>query len=372
MTASRDPELSVIVPCFNEERTLGACVERLRRTVGAQYATEILIIDDGSTDGSAAVIESLSRTDAGVRAVRHARNRGKGAALRTGFEHARGRYVAVQDADLEYDPRDLIGLVEILRQGQADVVFGSRFLSGGPHRVLYFWHSMANGFLTLLSNMFTDLNLTDIETGYKVFRRDVTDQLNLQEDGFGIEPELVAKVAALRVRIYEAGISYHGRTYAEGKKIGARDGLWALYCVLRYNAHHAPWLLQFAVYLCVGGLAALINVLAFAGLMRAGLPVGQAAAVAFLAAALVNYMLCISVIFRHKVRWSAGGETLMFLLVVAAVGTVDVMTTRALVQSGWAPVAAKLAATAVGLALNFAGRRLLVFPAPSPGPWKPR
>jgi len=235
MTASRDPELSVIVPCFNEERTLGACVERLRRTVGAQYATEILIIDDGSTDGSAAVIESLSRTDAGVRAVRHARNRGKGAALRTGFEHARGRYVAVQDADLEYDPRDLIGLVEILRQGQADVVFGSRFLSGGPHRVLYFWHSMANGFLTFLSNMFTDLNLTDMETCYKMVRADLFKSLPLTADRFGVEVELTARLAQARARIWEIPITYSGRTYAEGKKIGWRDGAAALWHILRFN-----------------------------------------------------------------------------------------------------------------------------------------
>jgi glycosyltransferase involved in cell wall biosynthesis len=366
------PELSIVVPCFNEARTLRLCVERLRQTVGARYACEILLVDDGSTDGTPALVEALAREDASVRGIRHARNRGKGAALRTGFRQARGAFVAVQDADLEYDPQDLIGLVEILKQGQADVVFGSRFLSGGPHRVLYFWHSLVNGFLTLLSNMFTDLNLSDIETGYKVFRRDVLEQLALEEDGFGIEPELVAKVAALRVRIYEAGISYHGRTYAEGKKIGVRDGVWALYCILRYNAHRAPWPMQFAAYLFVGGLAAAVNLAVFAGLIAAGWAVGPAATAAFVAAALVNYALCILVIFQHKIRWSAGTEILMFLLVASAVGVFDVTTTRGLVQIGWSPVAAKLAAIAIGLALNFAGRRLLVFPEVSPGPWKPQ
>jgi glycosyltransferase involved in cell wall biosynthesis len=177
--------------------------------------------------------------------LHHDYNRGKGAALRTGFQHATGNFVAVQDADLEYDPQDLKRLLGPLRDGVADAVFGSRFLSHGAHRVLYFWHYLGNALLTFLSNMLTDLNLTDMETCYKVFRRDVIQSITIEEDRFGVEPELVAKVAQQRLRIYEMGISYYGRTYEEGKKIGIKDGFRALYCIFHYNAHRAPLPIQF-------------------------------------------------------------------------------------------------------------------------------
>ena len=198
-----------------------------------------------------------------IRVFRHEVNRGKGAALRTGFANATGMFVAVQDADLEYDPMDLLGLLKPLVEGKADVVLGSRFLSSGEHRVLYFWHSVGNRVLTLLSNMFTDLNLTDMETCYKVFRRDVLQRVTLRENRFGFEPEIVANIARMRLRIFEMGISYSGRTYEEGKKIGAKDGFRALYCILKYNLPHAPLPFQFAVYLLIGGIAALVNLACF-------------------------------------------------------------------------------------------------------------
>lgn len=232
---SRRVTLSVIIPCFNEINTLAACVANVIASCEAKADLEIIIVDDASTDDSLAEAKRLAGADPRVRVVGQATNRGKGAALRRGFQLATGNFVVVQDADLEYDPRDIPELLGPLISGRADVVIGSRFLSGGAHRVLYFWHSVANRFLTLLSNAFSDLNLTDIESCYKVFRREVIQGLHLEEDRFGFEPEVVAKVALQGHRIYEMGISYHGRTYEEGKKIKATDGLRAIFCILRYN-----------------------------------------------------------------------------------------------------------------------------------------
>jgi glycosyltransferase involved in cell wall biosynthesis len=225
-----DAVLTVVVPCFNEAPTIAIT---LKRVLDSPLTGEVLVVDDGSTDGSAETVERLD--DPRVRLLRQDRNQGKGAALRRGFAEATMPFVLVQDADLEYDPSDYPDLVAPLVAGEADVVFGSRFMGGRPHRVLYFWHSVGNRFLTLLSNAMTNLNLTDMETGYKVFRREVLQSFDLEEDRFGIEPELTAKAAAGRWRIYEVGISYRGRTYAEGKKIGWRDGIRAVASILRHS-----------------------------------------------------------------------------------------------------------------------------------------
>jgi glycosyltransferase involved in cell wall biosynthesis len=225
------PRVSVVIPCFNEEKTLEEIVERVR-AVGGDF--EIVVVDDASTDGTAKLIESLrgGRID---KALHHPINRGKGAALRTGFAEASGDIVLVQDADLEYDPRDYPKLLQPILEDRADVVFGSRFVGGEAHRVLYFWHSVTNQLLTLLSNMLTDLNLTDMEVCYKVFRREVLDSIRIEEDRFGFEPEITAKIAKGGYRVFEVGVSYSGRTYAEGKKIGWRDGIRAVWCILKYN-----------------------------------------------------------------------------------------------------------------------------------------
>lgn len=224
------PCLSVAVPCYDEAATVETLLERV---LESPWVLEVVVVDDGSTDGTVDVLRTV--TDERVRVIEHELNRGKGAALRTAFAAVTGEYVIVQDADLEYDPRDYGVMLEPLERGVADVVFGSRFLTGRPHRVLYFWHSLGNRLLTLLSNMFTDLNLTDMETCYKAFRLEVLRSIELQEDRFGIEPEMTAKVAGGRWRLYEVGISYDGRTYEEGKKIGWRDGARALVCIVRYS-----------------------------------------------------------------------------------------------------------------------------------------
>ena len=223
--------LSVVMPCFNEERTV---LETCQRVLASPWCSELVVVDDASTDDSLAQLALLD--DPRVRVLRQEVNQGKGAALRRGFAAASGTYVVVQDADLEYDPADYALLLEPLLSGAADVVYGSRFQGGRPHRVLYFWHSVGNKLLTLASNAFTNLNLTDMETCYKAFRTEVLQSIELEEDRFGIEPEITAKVAGGGWRIYEVGISYSGRTYAEGKKIGWRDGVRAIVCIVRYSS----------------------------------------------------------------------------------------------------------------------------------------
>lgn len=224
--------LSVIIPAYNEAPTVEALIER----VGAEPTPkEIIVVDDGSTDGTGDILRALEGRGI-VRVARHERNRGKGAALRTGVGLATGQIILIQDADLEYDPRDYARLIEPIVSGRADVVIGSRFAGGEPHRVLYYWHAVGNRMLTTLSNMLSNLNLTDMECCLKAFRREVLESIEIRERRFGVEPELVAKVARGGWRVFEVGVSYAGRTYAEGKKIGWRDGLRAVWCIVRYNS----------------------------------------------------------------------------------------------------------------------------------------
>jgi glycosyltransferase involved in cell wall biosynthesis len=225
-------KLSIVIPCYNERGTIEAVIDAVRAAPGGEK--EIIVVDDCSRDGSGELLEGPLRAKVD-RVLRHPVNRGKGAALRTGIAHATGDIVIIQDADLEYDPQQYPVLIEPILQDKADVVYGSRFLGGGPHRVLYFWHRVGNGLLTLVSNMFTNLNLTDMETCYKVFRREIIQSVVIEEERFGFEPEITAKIAKLRCRVFEVGISYYGRTYEEGKKIGWRDGVRALWCIVRYN-----------------------------------------------------------------------------------------------------------------------------------------
>ena len=225
-------KVSIVIPCYNEKNTIEKIVEAVRNA--PLESREIIVVDDCSQDGTQAVLkEKISQMVDQV--IYHPVNRGKGAALRSGFAAASGDIILVQDADLEYSPEDYPVLLEPLMSGKADAVFGSRFMGGRPHRVLFFWHMAGNKFLTLLSNMFTNLNLTDMETGYKAFKASVIKSIRIEEDRFGVEPEIIAKLARTGCRIYEVGISYSGRTYAEGKKINWKDGVRAIYAIIRYN-----------------------------------------------------------------------------------------------------------------------------------------
>lgn len=225
-------KLSVVMPIYNEHKTLREVVERV---LSVPFDLELLCVDDGSNDGSAEILTALQKEYPQVRAFLQDRNMGKGAALRRGIQEARGDFVIIQDADLEYDPADYGALIDPLVHGKAEVVYGSRFMGAAPHRVLYFWHSVGNRFLTLLSNCLTNINLSDMETCYKAFLREVIQSIPIEENRFGFEPEITVKVAKRRLRIYEVGISYWGRTYEEGKKIGWKDGVRAIWCLLKYS-----------------------------------------------------------------------------------------------------------------------------------------
>ena len=226
------PCLSVIMPVYNEASTVE---EVIRKVLQQPQVEELITVDDASRDGTGEVLRNLAKELPKMKVFEHDVNQGKGAALRTGISHATAPYVIIQDADLEYNPEEYSVLLKPILDGRADVVFGSRFIGGEAHRVLYFWHSVGNNFLTLLSNMFTNLNLTDMETCYKVFRREIIQGIRIEENRFGFEPEITAKVARCGARIYEVAVSYSGRTYAEGKKIGWRDGISAIRCILKYG-----------------------------------------------------------------------------------------------------------------------------------------
>lgn len=370
--AAKRIKLSLVIPCYNEEKTLEGCVESVLAIQDEGLELELIVVDDCSKDDSLGVARKLVERTPNMRLLRHEVNQGKGAALRTGIAGATGDFVAIQDADREYDPMDLKRLLVPLREGVADVVLGSRFLSSGYHRVLYYWHSLGNRFLTTLSNMLTDLNLTDMETCYKVFRREIIQSIQIEENRFGFEPEVVAKIAQMRLRVYEMGISYRGRTYAEGKKIGMRDGWRALYCILKYNLPQVPIAIQFVFYTFIGGLSAIVNLLLFLGLYQAGVALMVSTLTAFFVAAWVNYYLSIRLIFRHKAKWQTGTEVAVFLAVVCIVAGVDWYCTQLFVGLGLAAWLAKVLSTAIGLVLNFAGRRFIVFPEKGRPDWKPQ
>ncbi len=224
-------KLSVIIPCFNEKNTITDVIKAVK---ASPISCEIIIVDDCSTDGTRELLQSYLEPQVDT-VIYHSRNRGKGAALRSGFAAATGDIVIVQDADLEYDPQEYPAMIDPILKNKADVVYGSRFMGAGPHRVVYFWHMVGNQFLTTLSNMFTNINLTDMETCYKAFRREVIQAIKIEENRFGFEPEVTAKVSKMGCRIYEVGISYYGRTYQEGKKINWKDGFRAIWCILKYN-----------------------------------------------------------------------------------------------------------------------------------------
>jgi glycosyltransferase involved in cell wall biosynthesis len=357
--------LSLIIPCYNEERTIADCLERVRTIAeGQAFSLELIVVNDASTDKSLEILKNIAGQYPEIRILNHEKNRGKGAALKTGLLHATGDYVGIQDADSEYNPKEYITMLEPLVAGKADVVYGSRYLKPETRRVLYFWHTWMNKRLTAVSNMFTNLDITDMETCYKLFRREVIAEIApaLKEERFGFEPEVTAKVAQGGYRVYECAISYNPRTYEEGKKIGWKDGIHALYCILHYGAHSAPFPMQILLYLFIGGISMIVNMICFSAAIRMGLELVWSISGAFTLAALCNYLLCITILFQHKSRWNTIGEIFLYILSVAIMGFVDYGITTLLIGLAWSPVWAKFWASALGFFGNFLLRKLLVFP----------
>ena len=356
-----DKKLSIIIPCYNEQATLATCVDRVISALTNFIQLEIIIVDDCSKDNSHQIAMNLAAQQSCIRVSKHAVNQGKGAALRTGFEQATGDYVAVQDADLEYNPCDLLKLIKPLAEGHADVVLGSRYLAMHEHNVVAFWHTMGNKLLTLMSNMFTDLYLTDMETCYKVFKREIIQSITIEENRFGFEPEIVAKIAQQNCRTYEIGITYDGRSYDEGKKIGWKDGFRALYCIMHYNAPALPTPVQFLMYFFIGGISAIFNILLFTLLIHYDTNISAAAICAFFAAALINYYLCIHFLFKHEAHWKSKIELIAYLFMVSCIGLVDMFITRELSHNLYHPVTAKIIATCCSFIFNFLGRKYIIF-----------
>lgn len=357
--------LSLIVPCYNEELTLTHCVERILNLRSEQLKLEVIIVDDCSSDKSLEIAHALKREHSEVMVLHHEINQGKGAALRSGFRHASGDFVGIQDADLEYDPYDYKKLLGPLLRDEADVVFGSRYLRPESRRALYFWHSWMNKTLTLLSNMMTNLDISDMETCYKLFRRDIVQSMDLKENRFGVEPEMVAKIAQRGCRVWECAITYRPRTYEEGKKIGWKDGARAFYCILHYSAHTAPLPMQLLLYLFIGGVSAMGNVGFFSIFLHAGFNMTVSVISAFVGAAVINYLLCILILFKHKARWTSTGEILLYLVTIIIMGTFDAGLTLFLAAGGMAPFLSKSLAALLGFVGNFLLRRYMVFPEKS-------
>ncbi len=347
------PRLSLVIPCYNEERTLR---ER-------NIDLELVIVDDCSTDNSLAVAHGLKAEFPGITVVGHEVNKGKGAALRTGFLHASGDYVGIQDADQEYNPLDYLKLLVPLVEGNADVVYGSRYLRRQTRRVLSFWHTWMNRTLTFISNMFTGLDISDMETCYKLFSRAAIAEIAplLKEERFGFEPEVTALVAQKQFRVYECSIHYEPRGYEEGKKIGWRDGIHALYCILHYSAHCAPLPMQILIYFCIGLVCALTNISVFSTLIGVGFGAAAAIWIAFLLAAALNYLLCIMVLFRHKARWSGSREVGIYVACVLLMGCVDYALTSGFIFCGISPYWSKVWSTLLGFVGNFLLRKFCVF-----------
>jgi glycosyltransferase involved in cell wall biosynthesis len=369
--------LSLIIPCYNEARTIESCLQRiLEFSRGQNFSLEIIVVDDASSDGSWQILEKTAQQHGEIRILRHEKNRGKGAALRTGFIHATGDYVGIQDADTEYDPHDYLTMLEPLLDGRADVVYGSRYLRPDTRRVLYFWHTWMNKTLTMVSNMFTNLDITDMETCYKLFRREIIHKIapQLKEERFGFEPEVTAKVAEAQCRVYECAISYNPRTYEEGKKIGWKDGIRALYCIFHYSAHNAPVPMQVLIYLFIGAVSLFVNLIFFVIVTQAGMNLEYAIIVSFFVSALCNYLLCIAILFRHKARWNTGMELFWYLFSVVIMGTIDFSVTRLLISLipfftlHWS--GAKFFASLIGFIGNFILRKVLVFPERKTGAMK--
>ena len=356
-------KLSLIIPCYNEEKTLRSIVERVLALRTDWLELELVIVDDCSKDASWQVAQQLKTEYAEIKLARHEVNQGKGAALRTGFLEASGDFVGVQDADMEYNPEDYLVMLEPLMNDKADVVYGSRYLRPEARRVLYFWHTWMNKTLTTCSDMFTNLDITDMETCYKLFRREVIRKIapRLKENRFGFEPEVTAYVAEDKCRVYECAIHYNPRSYEEGKKIGWKDGMRALYCILHYGACNAPVPMQLLLYLFIGGTAALANLISFAVCLSYQMPMFWAVIGSYVLSAAVNYLLCILILFRHKACWNTFGELAAYTVTLVIMGFLDYGITVGLIGIGCWMLAAKAIASILGFFGNYLLRKYFVF-----------
>lgn len=358
-------KLSLIIPCYNEENTIEKCVEKVQKINENQsFSLEIVIVNDCSTDKSAEKLSEISKKYPEIKVFSHEKNMGKGAALRTGLLAATGDFIGIQDADDEYNPMEYLEMLHPLLEDKADVVYGSRYLKPDTRRVLYFWHTWMNKSLTAVSNMFTNLDITDMETCYKLFKKEVIKKIapNLKENRFGFEPEITCKVAQGGFRVYETAISYNPRSYEEGKKIGWKDGVRALYCLLHYGAHSAPLPMQILLYVFIGGFSAVANLLSFSVMFNMQVEMNVSIVSAFIFAAAVNYILCILILFRHKARWNTAGEIFMYIFSVSLMCLFDYGMTVGLIGISLSAFWAKFWATAFGFIGNFALRKWLVFP----------
>lgn len=355
--------LSLVIPCYNEEDTLRTCVEKCLKLESSGLKIELIIVDDFSTDRSVHIAKALEKEYSNIKLIRHIKNMGKGAALRSGFEHANGDYIGIQDADSEYDPQDYLKLLVPVNDGRAEVVFGSRYLMQDNRRVLYFWHSLMNRSLTFISNMFTNLDITDMETCYKLFTRSAIKKIIplLHENRFGFEPEVTELVSRLGFKVYECAIHYCPRTYEEGKKIGWKDGARALYCIFHYGAPYAPLPMQLLIYFFIGLLCALADIAIFALLNALGMSLLFSVVAAFILAALLNYLMCMTILFRHKARWSAKGEIIAYIITVMIMCLLDWLCTSGLVAMGISPIWAKACSALIGFTGNFLLRKYYVF-----------
>lgn len=361
--------LSLIIPIYNEEKTLVDIVEKTLSVQNDNFAIkndiklELVLVDDCSSDDSLKIAQNLANKYPNIKVFSHDKNQGKGKALKTGFEGATGDFIGIQDADNEYNPFDYLKMIKPLLEDKADVVYGSRYLKQDTRRILYFWHTFMNKGLTLLTNMYTNLDITDMETCYKLFRADVIKNIvpNLKENRFGFEPEVTIYVARGKYRVYECAINYNPRTYEEGKKIGAKDGLRALYCILHYGGQYAPLPMQILLYLFIGGFSAIVNIVAFLILTKFFESLVLNIALAFILSALTNYLLCISLLFKHKARWSSFGEIVTYIITLIIMGAFDYYSTYLFLLIGMNNFWAKSLSSLIGVFGNFALRKYFVF-----------
>ncbi len=361
--------LSLVIPIYNEEKTLENIVSKTLKIELDEFAQkndiklELVLVDDCSSDKSLEVAKNLAQKNSKIKVFAHKKNQGKGAALKTGFQYATGDYIGIQDADDEYNPNDYLKLIKPLLENKADVVYGSRYLKRDVRRILYFWHTFMNKGLTLLTNMYTNLDITDMETCYKLFRADVIKNIapKLKENRFGFEPEVTIYIAKGKYRVYECAISYNPRTYEEGKKIKAKDGLRALYCIMHYGGHCAPLPMQILIYLFIGGTSAIVNIASFLIFSEFFDSLFINIALAFILSALVNYLLCISLLFRHKACWNSFTEIITYILTLIIMGGADYFATYLFLTIGMNNFWAKSLSSLIGVIGNFALRKYFVF-----------